>query len=370
LTHRAIPDTNGAERSRPERALSDIEPEIICERRGVAGVVTLNRPKALNALTLDMVRGLAAALDGWEHDPAVRQVVVQGAGGKAFCAGGDIRKLYEAGRAGQIAEMRQFWREEYILNCRIKAYPKPYIALIDGIVMGGGVGVSLHGSHRVASEKYLFAMPEVGIGFFPDVGATYALRRLPGAAGAWLACTGERIGQGDAVALGLATHAAASADMPALLDALCAGSDVDAALARFAPAQPPPATLHAPNRALIDRIFSLPGIEAILNALDAAAAGDPYASALAKALAGKSPTSMKIAHEQMRIGGKLSFTEAMRIEYRIVSRIAECGDFYEGVRAVIVDKDHAPRWSPATSAQVSAEAVAAYFAPLPDELVL
>src|SRR3954447_8289475 len=168
--------------------------EIICETRGAAGLVTLDRPRALNALTLGMVRALGQALDTWAGDPQVTRVVVAGAGGRAFCAGGDIRYLYDLGRAGRFEDARVFWREEYALNTRIKRYPKPYVALVDGIVMGGGVGVSLHGSHRVAGTRYSFAMPEVGIGLFPDVGATFALPRLPGRTGLYLALTGERLG--------------------------------------------------------------------------------------------------------------------------------------------------------------------------------
>ncbi|MBA4270571.1 MAG: 3-hydroxyisobutyryl-CoA hydrolase, partial [Methylobacterium sp.] len=169
-------------------------PEILCEVRGAAGMVVLDRPKALNALTLPMVRELARALDAWEKDPAVERVVVTSTSEKAFCAGGDIRTLHDLGKAGRHDEMLAFWGEEYILNARIKSYPKPYVALIDGIVMGGGVGISLHGSHRIAGDRYLFAMPEVGIGFFPDVGATHALPRLAGAAGIYLALTGDRVG--------------------------------------------------------------------------------------------------------------------------------------------------------------------------------
>ena len=159
------------------------EAELLCERRGAAGLVTLNRPQALNALTHAMVLELSRALDAWADDPAVTRIVVTGAGERAFCAGGDIRHLYDLGKAGRHEEALRFWRDEYPLNVRIKRYPKPYVALIDGIVMGGGVGISLHGSHRVAGDRYQFAMPEVGIGFFPDVGATYALPRLPGATG-------------------------------------------------------------------------------------------------------------------------------------------------------------------------------------------
>lgn len=344
------------------------EPEILCETRGHAGVITLNRPRALNALTLGMVRGLAAALDAWEHDPAIRHVVIIGAGEKAFCAGGDIRLLHELGRAGRIEESRGFWREEYVLNARIKAYPKPYIALIDGIVMGGGVGVSLHGSHRVAGERYLFAMPEVGIGFFPDVGATHALPRLPGATGTWLAVTGERVGQADAMALGLATHAVLSSAMAGLLDALVAGQDVDAALEERAAILPPPPL--APHRALIDHAFSAPTVEAIIARLEEVAGTDPFAARLLGAMAQKSPTSMKLALAQMKAGGALSFAEAMRTEFRIVSRIATGLDFREGVRAAIIDKDNKPAWQPARLADVGSAMVAAYFAPLPDDLVI
>jgi enoyl-CoA hydratase len=305
------------------------------------------------------------ALNAWQDDPAIGCVVVTGAGEKAFCAGGDIRLLHELGRAGRFEEARAFWREEYVLNCRIKAYPKPYIALIDGIVMGGGVGVSLHGSHRIAGPRFLFAMPEVGIGFFPDVGATHALPRLPGATGTWLAMTGDRVGQADAVALGLATHAVGAGGCALLLDALAAGEPPEAALARLAidPGPPP----HAAHRALIDHAFAAETAEEVLARLIAADA-DPFAERLARGLAGKSPTSVKLALEQMRQGGKLSFTDAMRLEFRIVSRIVRGHDFYEGVRAVIIDKDQAPAWRPATLPEVGADAVAAYFAPLPDEL--
>ncbi len=344
------------------------EPEILTERRGAIGLVTLNRPKALNALTLPMVRGLAAALDAWEHDAAIRHVVVRGAGEKAFCAGGDIRQLHDLGRAGRIEEARTFWREEYILNARIKAYPKPYVALIDGIVMGGGVGVSVHGSHRVAGPRYLFAMPEVGIGFFPDVGAAFALPRLPGASGTYLAVTGERIGQGDALALGLATHALPSEAFPALLAALEAGEPVDAALARLRSAAPE--SPLAPHRALIDACFAAPTAEEIVARLAARAGEDAFAAKILDGMARKSPTSIKIALMQMQAGAGLGFADTMRLDYRIVTRIARGHDFYEGVRAVIIDKDHAPRWRPERLEDVSAADIAAYAAPLPDELPL
>ncbi len=272
--------------------------EILCERRGAAGLVTLNRPQALNALTHGMVRALRAALDGWAADPAVACVVVAAAGERAFCAGGDIRHLYELGRAGRHDEALQFWRDEYALNVLIEGYGKPYVALIDGLVMGGGVGISLHGSHRVAGERYQFAMPEVGIGFFPDVGATYALPRLPDGFGTYLALTGARVGAADALALGLATHAVRSADLPALRDALVAGEPVDAVLHRFAHEPGPPALLE--HRATVTRCFSGETVAEILARLDGE--GSEFAARTAATIRAKSPTSLAVALEQMRRG--------------------------------------------------------------------
>jgi len=344
--------------------------EIICEVRGASGVVILNRSKALNALSLDMVRELARALDAWEHDPLVTRVVVTSASEKAFSAGGDIRHLHDLGREGRHAEMLTFWREEYILNARIKSYPKPYVALIDGIVMGGGVGISLHGSHRVAGGRYLFAMPEVGIGFFPDVGATYALPRLPDTTGIYLALTGDRVGAADALALGLATHAVPSERMAELADALSNRGQLEDILAGFG-ADPGPGKL-GPSRAVIAECFGAPDLAAIRDRLAArAAAGDAFAAKLVQTMAAKSPTSVAIAFEQMRRGATLDFAEAMRTEFRIVSRIVAGHDFYEGVRAVVIDKDHAPSWRPDTPEAVTDAAIAAYFAPLgATELVL
>ncbi|WP_376988056.1 enoyl-CoA hydratase/isomerase family protein [Bosea sp. R86505] len=338
-------------------------PEILCEVRGAAGMVVLDRPKALNALSLPMVRELARALDAWETDPAVERIVVTSTSDKAFCAGGDIRTLHDLGRAGRHDEMLAFWGEEYILNARIKRYPKPYVALIDGIVMGGGVGISLHGSHRIAGERYLFAMPEVGIGFFPDVGATHALPRLPGAAGIYLALTGDRVGAADALAFGLATHAVPSARMAEVTDALTRRGALDDILAAFSH-DPGPAKL-AGERETIAHCFGAPTLPEILARLAAAAgAGSAFAAKLRQTLAVKSPTSVAIAFEQMRRGAGLDFAEAMRTEFRIVSRIAHGHDFYEGVRAVVIDKDHAPHWRPASLDDVDPAAIAAYFAPL------
>jgi enoyl-CoA hydratase len=345
------------------------KPEILFERCGAAGLVTLNRPQALNAVTLAMVRALAGQLAEWAKDAAVTRVVVQAAGDRAFSAGGDIRALYDLGQAGRHAEALTFWREEYQLNAAIKRYPKPYVALINGIDMGGGVGVSIHGSHRVAGEKFLFAMPEVGIGFFPDVGATWFLPRMPGEVGTWCALTGERLRAGDAVATGLATHHVAASRFPALIEALCGSVPVDATLAAFAePAGEAPAIAR---RDAIDRLFAGNRVEDILARLDAEAAGGPdaaWAEKTAATIRTKSPLSLKIALEQMRGGAIWSFEMCMQAEFRIVSRVVLGRDFYEGIRAVIIDKDNAPRWQPATLAEVSGDDVARHFAPLAEEL--
>jgi enoyl-CoA hydratase len=349
-----------------EPSMTDSD-DILIETRGALGLVTLNRPKALNALNDAMVDGLQAALLRWEADPAIRAVVIRGTGGKAFCAGGDIRLMHEYGTTGRHAEALDFWAREYRLNAHIKRFPKPYIALIDGIVMGGGVGVSLHGSHRLAGPNYLFAMPEVGIGFFPDVGASHALPRLPGATGAWLAITGARIRRADAVALGLATHSVAAGSEEAIITALAAGEGIDAVIARHAEeAGPAP---HLANRAAIDRHFSATSIAEVFASLEAgAASGEAFAAETLAGMRGKSPMSMAVSLEQVKRGGRLTFEEAMVMEFRIVSRLTRDPDFYEGVRALIIDKDNTPRWNPASIAGLDPARVEAYFAPLDHDL--
>ncbi len=343
-------------------------PQILLEKRGSLGLVTLDRPRQLNALTLAMVRALHPQLLRWADDADVKAVAIRANGGKAFCAGGDIRALYDLKQAGQLDEARAFWREEYLLNRDIKRYPKPYVALINGIVMGGGVGLAMHGSHRVASETFLFAMPEVGIGFFPDVGATYLLPRLADAFGSYLAITGARIRRGDAMAAGLATHAAPAAAFDGIVAALAAGASVDAALEAVTVA--PEAAQHAGEHALIAEVFSAGSVGEILARLDRKAAdGSEFAAKAAATMRQKSPTSMAIALEQVRRGAAMTFEEAMRAEFRVVSRIAEGHDFYEGVRAVIVDKDNAPRWRPARVEDVDPAAIAAHFVALSDDLV-
>lgn len=346
---------------------------ILFERRGAAGVVTLNRPKALNAVTHGMVRALRAELDRWANDPAITRVVIIAAGERAFSAGGDIRALYDLGRAGHIDDALQFWRDEYPLNLAIKNYRKPYVALIDGIAMGGGVGVSVHGSHRIAGDRFSFAMPEVGIGFFPDVGATWFLPRMPGELGAYCALTGDRFGVTDAVSCGVATHRIHSAQFGAVLDGLMGTVSVDAVLAAFAkPLEEGPI---AQRKGAIDRIFAADRVEDILDALDretrSPSADAEWAQKTAATIRTKSPLSLKIALAQVRRGKHWDFETCMRAEFRIVSRIVEGHDFYEGVRAVIVDKDNEPRWQPAELAGVGDADVERHFASLGKaELVL
>jgi enoyl-CoA hydratase len=340
--------------------------DILFERRGAAGLVTLNRPKALNAVSHAMVLALRAQLEAWAQDDAVTRVIICGAGERAFSAGGDIRALYDLGIAGRHDEALQFWADEYPLNALIKNYRKPYIALIDGIAMGGGIGVSVHGSHRVAGDRCSFAMPEVGIGFFPDVGATWFLPRMPGELGAYCALTGERFNAADSVATGIATHRVSSARFPTLIEGLTGTVSVDAVLAAFAePAGEGPIVAR---KAAIDRLFKGDSVEGILAALDKEAqstsADAAWAEKTAATIRAKSPTSLKLALAQVRRGATYDFATCMRTEFRIVSRIIHDEDFYEGVRAVIVDKDNKPRWNPAALSGVSDAEIERHFAPL------
>jgi enoyl-CoA hydratase len=338
------------------------ESEVICEKMGRCGVIMLNRPKALNSLTLTMVREMAHALDAWEQDEAVLSVVIRGAGTKAFCAGGDIKRLYEFGKASAYAEQLAFWREEYQLNYRIKTYPKPYVALIDGIVMGGGAGVGIHAHHRVAGEAFSFAMPEVGIGFFPDIGASYFLPRLAGRFGTYFALTGARAGLGDALAVGLVDSHVPAAKFEVLLERFAAGEAVAAAIA--AEAVPAPTVALAGETRCIDECFEGESVAAILANLEAAAAGSSFAAKTRETMLTKSPTSLAIALKQVQLGGRLDLAENLRMDLRIVTRIARGHDFYEGVRATLIDKDNAPNWMPDTVAAVSPADIDAYFAPL------
>ncbi len=338
---------------------------VLFEVRGRAGVITLNTPATLNAVSLAMVHAMHPQLLAWAADPDVAHVIIRAAGDRAFSAGGDIRALYDWGRAGDEA-FCAFFHDEYRINAAIKRFPKPYIALIDGIVMGGGVGVSIHGSHRVAGDRMTFAMPETGIGLFPDVGGSYFLPRLPGETGLYLGLTGTRIARGDAVALGLATHYVPSSAHPALMDALCEAQDVDACIKGFA-GEAGEAPLTA-QRGVIDRHFSAATLDAIIESLKGD--DDEWAQKCLAGLETKSPTSLRITFRQLREGRHLEFEDAMRMEYRIASRIFHGHDFFEGIRAVVIEKDLKPRWEPATLADLRDQDVASYFAPLDRELPL
>jgi len=345
--------------------------EILFDRRGAAGLVTLNRPQALNAVTHVMVSKLAQMLAAWAEDHAVTRVVVSAAGERAFSAGGDLRAIYELRQAGRIEEALAYWRDEYRLNAFIKHYRKPYVSLIDGVVMGGGVGVSIHGSHRVAGDRFRFAMPECGIGFFPDVGASWFLPRLPGEVGTYLGLTGGRLESTGGVQAGLATHQVRSVRFPDLLDALCSNVSVDAVIGAFAE---PPAAAPGPvmaRRPAIDRFFQADRIEGILAGLEAA--GDGADAAFARSTAAlirtKSPTSLKVTLALLRRGRTLDFNECMRTEFRVASRVAAGHDFYEGIRSVIIDKDKTPRWQPSSLEAVDAD-VERHFSPVAAELDL
>lgn len=343
----------------PDRVMTLAGMDIRFEQSGSLGIVTLDRAEALNALTLEMAKLLDAQLVRWASDHSVAAVVIRSAGGRAFCAGGDIRALYEAGRRGDDY-IREFYRVEYRLNHRIKSFRKPYVALIDGIVMGGGVGLSIHGSHRIASERALFAMPETGIGFFPDVGGSWFLPRSPGALGTYLGLTGARIGVADMIYCRLATHHIRSGELASALEKL-ASAEVDETIARIA-VDPGPAPL-AQHRAAIDRCFSAHSVEEILARLDRED-GD-WARETTAVLRRKSPTSLKVTLRQLRIGAELAdFAAAMRMEYRLTQHFMAKPDFYEGVRAAVLDKDQAPRWQPAALADVGDAEIAAFFAPL------
>lgn len=344
------------------------EPEVLFERRGRLGCVTLNRPRALNSLTLAMAAAMDEQLRAWAGDDAVAAVAVTGAGEKAFCAGGDIRALYDAGKTPGDSLTRDFYRVEYRLDRLIKRYPKPYVAVIDGVAMGGGVGISVHGSHRIATERALFAMPETGIGLFPDVGGSYFLPRLPGRLGFYLALTGARLRAADCLYAGIATHHVPAERLTELENVLAeAGDEVDRVLGEFHGATGP-APL-AERQAEIDRLFAGDSVEAITAALEAE--GTDWASSVRNTMAAKAPLSQKATFRQLATGAGLEFEDCMVMEYRMSQAAMAAPDFYEGVRAAVLDKDQKPAWTPARLQDVTDAMVDAWFAPPPGgDLVL
>ncbi|CAN9497969.1 unnamed protein product [Ophioblennius macclurei] len=348
---------------------SHVEAEVLLEKVGRAGVITMNRPKVLNALNLNMIRQIYPQLKKWETDSETDIVIIKGAGGKAFCAGGDIRKVTDAGKVGDPLP-QIFFKEEYILNSTIGTYSKPYIAIIDGITMGGGVGLSVHGRFRVATEKTLFAMPETAIGLFPDVGGGHFLPRLRGKLGLFLALTGFRLKGRDVQRAGIATHFVESQKISELEKQLVdlkspSAEDVSRLLGSFQSQSSldseKPFVLEE-HISDIDRLFSSSSVEGIMQNLKAD--GSDFAQKQAQSLSKMSPTSLKITFRQQQAGGALSLQDTLVMEYRMSQACMRAKDFYEGVRAVLVDRDHNPKWNPSTLEEVSDQTVDQYFASL------
>jgi enoyl-CoA hydratase len=341
--------------------------EILVETRGALGIVTLNRPKALNALSLGMIRAFDKALIGFAQNAAVDAVLIRGAGEKAFCAGGDVRALVTAPPGiDRVKLARDFFAEEYRLNFRINNFPKPFISLIDGVTMGGGCGLSMHGPHVVATERTMVAMPETVLGLFPDVGASWFLNRCPGEIGICLGLTGQRLRAADLIAVGLASHFVPSPQLDALVAALAAAPTLDhATVERLIDAQggdAGPATIPAQQPA-IDRIFAAETIEGIIERLEAQS--EPWAAEALHTIRRASPTSLKVTLKQLRHGRTLGDDVAaiLRMEYRLAVRSVGGSDFSEGVRAILIDKDNKPVWRPAHLAAVEPEHVERFFAP-------
>jgi enoyl-CoA hydratase len=336
--------------------------DILIRVEGRAGRLTLNRPKALNALTHPQVTKIAAALAAWEADPKVEVVVLDGAGDRGLCAGGDVRVMHES-RTGGSGFARTFWADEYRLNARIARYPKPFVALMDGIVMGGGIGVSAHARHRVVTERSQLAMPETAIGLIPDVGGTWLLAHAPGELGVYLGLTGKRMSGADAIQIGFADHHMVSANLGRLVERLCAPSaDLPIEIIEDMEQPVPMSELMAKSRE-ITRLFLGGTIDEIFDQLKTSA--DALALETRAELAGKSPTSLKLTLRAIREARKLpSLEAALEIEYRLTTRLFESGEFIEGIRALIVDKDKAPKWTKPTLDSVTEQVVEGYFAPL------
>jgi enoyl-CoA hydratase len=331
------------------------EQTVIARRDGRVGRIVLNRPQALNALDLPMIRACAHALAAWRDDPHVHGVVIQGAGDRAFCAGGDVRALRQYELDGEHHKAEMFFREEYELNLMIARYPKPYIALIDGICMGGGIGVSVHAPYRVATERAAFAMPETAIGFFPDIGATFFLPRLPGQLGAYLGLTGLRMQGADAVHAGLATHFVSRSALPALSNALA--DDGPGALGTYA--APLPAFSLAAERATIDHCFDADSMQEIVRRLEAL--GTDWSAKTLVALRTVSPSALCWTLEALRRGANLTLPQSQAAELALTRTAMRHPDFAEGVRAMVVDKDRKPRWQPARIEDVDPAIIAAMF---------
>ena len=342
------------------------EPEILLETRGRIGLITLNKPKALNALSMNMIELMHPQLLAWASDDAVDAVVIQGAGEKAFCAGGDIRDMYEK-RGTDFGAV--YYAAEYLLNVSIHTFPKPYIALMDGVTMGGGAGVSIHGSQRIVSERTLFAMPETGIGLFPDIGASWFLSCCPGQLGMYLGLTGLRMHAADTLYAGIGDIYMESGRNEDLLDALASADSLDERsvndLLRSFTSDPGAAPIAA-YRDEIDRCFAGDSVEAILVSLEDE--DTDWARTQLKYLAHKSPTALKLTFRQLRLGPTIeSIADIMKMEYRMAHRTYRGVELFEGIRAVVIDKDGAPQWQPDNLAAVSEDDLNEYFVPAPGE---
>ena len=341
--------------------------DILARVDGAAGRITLNRPKALNALNHPMVRAITAALTEWRDDDRVKHIVIDGEGERAFCAGGDIRAVYEMLPAAPDAA-RQFWREEYRLNAMIARYPKPYVAIMDGFCLGGGVGLSGHGSHRIVTERSVVGMPETAIGFTHDVGGSLLLARAPGHAGEYLAATAFRMTAADAIYAGFADMLISGADRAKLVALLCEGRSADDAVGSV--------SIYsglsdlAARQARIDRAFGAATIQEAVRRLEELA--EPWEQEALKRIAAHSPTALAAAHVSVRRARRFTTVEqALDHEYRYAYRAVDLYDFREGVRALIVDKDGLPKWRPAQLADISLHDAEALFAPIGDnELAL
>lgn len=336
--------------------------DIIFTQERHIGLITLHRVHALNALTLPMILALEKQLHTWKNDNNIHAAVIQAAPGRAFCAGGDVRSLYDE-RHVHEQQMQFFWHE-YRLNHLIHHFGKPYVALMDGVTMGGGVGISLHGSHPVASERFLFAMPETAIGFFPDIGASYLLARCPGYFGVYLGLTGQRLGAVDAHALGLVKHLIPADKLQNALRALIetnltvdAHTTVSACLQRFAmPDQPAPLMQSQP---LVDHCFKGSDIESILVML--AQSDDAWYRETLSTLMQKAPLSLKVTLAQLQKAKSLTMADCVKMDYCLVGHFMRDHDFYEGVRALLVNKDKTPRWQPSSLSLVTHAMIADYF---------
>lgn len=327
------------------------------------GLLTLNRPKAINSLNLPMVTAMTAALSAWADDPAVSAVVLDGAGERGLCAGGDVVAIYHSAKADG-AEARRFWYDEYLLNAAIGGFPKPYVSLMDGIVMGGGVGVGAHANTRVVTDTTKMAMPEVGIGFIPDVGGTYLLSRAPGKLGLHAALTGAPFSGADAVTLGFADHYLPHSALEAFTAAILADG-VDAALTAHT-VTPPPSQLAA-QRDWIDECYAHDTVAEIVAAL--AAHSNPEANAAAELIGTRSPIALSVTCESVRRAGELATLQDVLIqEFRVSCASLRSHDLVEGIRAQLVDKDRNPQWSPASLAEVTTADIDAYFVPADPDL--